>query len=354
MVWWVVVGLVVLTVGAESLVRGASAVARRFGIAPLAIGLTVVAVGTSAPEVAVTLLAALTGSPDVGVGNALGSNVFNVLVVLGVAALVRPLVVSAKLVWQDVPIMIGASLLVWALAADGRLGRGDGTVLVLLLAAYVGHTLRNARRESAEVQAEFAAEYGGPDTRPTAWRAAEIAVGLVLLVVGGRWLVAGGSDLARLVGLSELVIGLTIVAAGTSLPELATSLSATWRGERDIAAGNAIGSNIFNLLLVLGVGALVAPGGLAISPAALRFDLPVMVAVAVACLPIVASGHLIARWEGLLFLVYYGAYLTYLVLDGTGHDLLPAFSGMMLYFVLPLTAVTVAVMTMRRRVAADR
>lgn len=342
---WLVAGLALLVFGAELLVRGASALATRLGISPVVVGLTVVAIGTSAPEVAVTLHAALSGSPDLGVGNVIGSNVFNVLLVLGVSAVIAPLVVSARIVWWDVPIMIGASLLVWLLASDGAIGRGDGAVLLLLLVAYVGHMLRDARRETPDVQAEFA-EADRPPTS-AARHAGDIVVGLALLVLGARWLVAAATDIARGLGMSELVIGLTIVAAGTSLPELATSLLASWRGQRDIAAGNAIGSNVWNLLFVLGLSALLSPSGLPVSPAVLRFDLPVVVAVAVACLPIVVTGHLIARWEGCLFVAYFAAYTAYLLLASGSHDLLPAFSAVMLEFVIPLTVITLGVTVVR-------
>lgn len=347
---WLALGLALLVAGAELLVRGAAALAGRLGVSPLVVGVTIVAVGTSAPEVAVTVQAAAAGSPDLGVGNVLGSNVFNVLVVLGASAALSPIVVSARLVRWDVPVMIGASLLVWVLAADGRVGRIDGAVLLTLLAGYVLHALRGAGREAPAVEAEYA-EALGPRGAAAGLgrRIAEIVAGLVVLVVGARWLVAAGTDLARAFGLSELVIGLTVVAAGTSLPELATSLAATWRGERDIAAGNAIGSNVWNLLFVLGLAALVAPAGLPVAPATLRFDLPVMTAVAIACLPIVTTGHLIARWEGLLFLGYFVAYTTYLVLAGTSHDLLPAFSAIMLRFVIPLTVLTIGVTLLRSR-----
>ncbi len=344
---WLVAGLVVLVVGAEALVRGASAMARRFGVSPLVIGLTVVAVGTSAPEVFVTVQSAAAGSPDLGVGNVLGSNVFNVLLVLGASASIAPLVVSSSLVRRDVPIMIAATLLVWLLAADGRVGRADGLLLLVLLVAYVGHLVRDARLEDPVVAAGFAAEVGDASVDRLGRRVLDIVVGLALLVLGARWLVASGTDLARLLGLSELVIGLTVVAAGTSLPELATSIAATWRGERDMAAGNAIGSNVWNLLFVLGLAAVVAPAGLPVAPAALRFDLPVVTAVAIACLPVVTTGHVIARWEGAVFVAYFVAYATYLALDGTGHDLLPAYSAVMLEFVVPLTVLTLAVTLVR-------
>jgi cation:H+ antiporter len=202
------------------------------------------------------------------------------------------------------------------------------------------------RRESAAVRGEYAPEYGRKRS-PTAANLALVGAGLVFLVLGSRWLVNGAVAFARAFGVSELVIGLTIVAVGTSLPEVATSILAALRGERDIAVGNVVGSNLFNILLVLGVSALVSAAGLPAAPALLRFDLPVMIAVAVACLPVVGSGSVIARWEGALFFLYYAAYTVYLVLAAQQHDTLPAFSAAMQAFVLPLTAVTLAVVGWR-------
>jgi cation:H+ antiporter len=343
------VGMALLLGGAELLVRGASRLARGLGVSPLVIGLTVVAFGTSAPELAVTVGGALRGGPgaSIAVGNVVGSNIFNVLFILGLSAAIAPLVVHQRIVQLDVPLMIAASLLAAALGFDGAFGRADGALLFAGIVTYTGFLIRQSRRESAEVRAEYLSEFGA-DGAPRArggWlaNAVKVAVGLALLVLGARWLVEGAIAFARLLGLSELVIGLTIVAAGTSLPEIATSVLAALRGEREIAVGNVIGSNLFNLLCVLGVAALVAPHGLPVSPAAESFDIPVMVAVSVACLPIFFVGHCLARWEGFLFLGYYAAYVAYLLLDASGHDALPEFRAAMVGFVLPLTIVTLLV-----------
>ena len=341
-----VAGLGLLVLGAEWLVKGASRLAAALGISPLVIGLTVVAYGTSAPEMAVSVKSALTGQADIAVGNVVGSNIFNVLLILAVSAIITPLVVSSQLIRLDVPIMIGLSLLTLALAADGAIGRLDGALLFAGAIAYTVFQVVQSRKESAAIRDEYAKEFGGTRSGTVA-NLGLVAAGLVLLVLGSRWLVAGAVAFAQAYGLSELVIGLTIVAAGTSLPEVATSVLAALRGERDIAVGNVVGSNIFNILAVLGLSALVSPAGLHAPDALLRFDLPVMVAVALACLPIFASGALIARWEGVLFLAYYIAYTGYLVLDAQQHDALPAFSAAMETFVLPLTAITLAVMGWR-------
>jgi cation:H+ antiporter len=342
-------GLALLLGGAELLVRGASRLALRLGMTPLVIGLTVVAFGTSAPEMAIGVGAAWRGEADIALGNVVGSNIANVLLVLGLSALVTPMVVQRQLVRLDVPVMLAVSLAVLAMALDGSIGRFDGLLLVAAGVVYLVALLRLARRGNDAIAA--AAEADVPDPRAAQapwWRhALLVAGGLVLLVAGARWLVEGAVGIAQLMGVSELVIGLTVVAVGTSLPEIATSVLAAIRGERDLAVGNIVGSNLFNLLFVLGAASAIAPGGIAVSGAALNFDLPVMAAVAAACLPIFFTGHCIQRWEGALFLGYYLAYTAYLLLDAADHDALPAFSAMMMAFVVPLTVVTLAIVTAR-------
>jgi cation:H+ antiporter len=340
-------GLAVLTAGAEALVRGASRLALLAGISPLVVGLTVVAHGTSTPELVVSIGAGLEGNPDIALGNVVGSNVFNVLFILGAAGLVAPLMVARQLVRLEVPIMIGASLLAWAMALDGRIGKVDGALLTSGIVAYTGWSIWRSRREEAAKrvasgEAPPAAPPGGRG-RAVALGVTMVAAGLVLLVLGARWFVDGAVALARALGVSDLVIGLTIVAAGTSMPEVATSIVATIRGERDIAIGNVVGSNIYNLLAILGISSLVTPGGLPVAPSLLAFDLPVMVAVAVACLPIFLTGWSIARLEAAVFLGLYAAYSAFLVLKSQEHDALPAFSAVMLELVIPLVLLGVGV-----------
>lgn len=303
-------GLVALWLGAEWLVRGAAALAHRLGLSSLVIGLTVVAFGTSAPELAVSLRGALTGLADVAVGNVVGSNIANLGLILGLAALLRPVVAAAQLIRREVPLMIAVSLLLVALLADGRLGRGEGVVLVLGIVAYTAWSVVAARREGAEVEQEFSA--GEPGKSLSAGLAVlAVGGGLAVLVGGATVLVDGAVTLARAAGLSEAVIGLTLVAVGTSLPELATSTVAAVRGQGDIAAGNVIGSNIFNLLCILGVAATVrplAPGGIGI------VDLAVMVGFAVAVLPMLVTARRLSRWEGAALLAGYLAYTVWLLL----------------------------------------
>jgi cation:H+ antiporter len=344
-------GLVLLVLGAEALVRGAAKLAARFGISPLIIGLTVVAFGTSAPETAVSIQASLNGSGDIAVGNVIGSNIANILLILGLSALVAPLLVSRQLVRLDVPVMIGAGMLTFALAWNGSISRLDGAVLLALLLLYTLFLVIASKREQRRIQVDqFAVEYGTDEqAKPFGWvsQLLLILLGLGLLVIGSNLLIEGAVALARALGLSELVIGLTVIAVGTSMPELATSLLAVYRGERDIAVGNIVGSCIFNLLLVLGAGALVSANGLSISPNALAFDLPVMLAVFAACLPIFFSGYCINRWEGTMFFGYYLAYTLYLVMFSTGQPAIDLLRHAMTWYVLPLTAVTVLVIFLR-------
>jgi len=344
-----VLGLGTLVLGAEALVRGASKIALSLGISPLVVGLTIVALGTSSPEIAVSVGAVLDGQTDVAVGNVVGSNVLNVLLVLGVGALIAPLAVHSQLIRQEVPIMIGASLLLVVMIVDSRLGRLDGALLVLLLIAYMVFLVRQSRAEAREIREAYAE--GAP--RPGGWdrhwfvQAGLIVAGLGLLVLGANWLVEASIAFARVLGVSELVIGLTVIAVGTSMPEIAASIMAAVRGERDIAVGNVSGTHTFTILGCLGVSAVVSRDGLVIAPAVLNFDLWVMVAVAVACLPVFIAGRQIGRGKGVLFLAYYVAYVAYLILGAQQHDALDEFSAIMIGFVLPITIVTLVAMVIR-------
>jgi len=337
-----IAGLVLLLGGAELLVRGASRLAALAGISPLVIGLTVVAFGTSAPELAVSVRSALIGETgsNVAVGNVVGSNIFNVLVILGVSALITPLTVKSALCKVDVPIMIGCSALVLMLGLDGQLSRLEGGILLVGILTYTVSSIRAGRRESREVRQEYERAFGS-SARSVIAPALFSLVGLAMLTGGAGWLVEASLDIARSLGVSELVIGLTIVAGGTSLPEVATSIVASLRGERDIAVGNVVGSNIFNLLAVLGASSLASPTGIQISPLALRAELPIMLAVAVSCLPVFLTGSRISRNEGLYFLVSYGVYLAHEISvarhGGGFSDAGPAFYGILvLWAILPL------------------
>lgn len=349
-------GLILLVIGATSLVRGASKLALSLGISPLVVGLTIVAFGTSAPEVAVSVGAVLNGKTDIAIGNVVGSNIFNVLFILGLSALIAPLVVNLQLIRQEVPIMIGASLLLLALGIDGRLSFVDGGILFVLLLSYTVFLIVQSRRETPAVRDEYALEIkpsaaGTWDDRMPA-QLLLIGTGLAALVFGSDWLVQASVNFAKAMGVSDLIIGLTIVAAGTSMPEVATSITAAIKGERDIAVGNVVGSSTFNILGCLGLSGLVSGDlGLSLAPSLLAFDIWVMLAVALACLPIFITGGEIARWEGSVLLGYYVAYVAYLILAAQQHDALQTFSGAMLSFVVPLTMVTLVVLMIRRPAA---
>lgn len=336
-------GLAVLTVGAELLVRGSSRLAIAMGISPLVIGLTVVAYGTSAPEMVVSIQSSLIGQPDVALGNVVGSNIFNVLFILGVSAMIVPLRVSQQLIRIDVPLMIAVSILVFLLALDGRIGRLDGFLLAIGLIGYTSFAIITSRKEQAGIKAEYEAEFG--DTQQTRGGAKVVlnlilvAAGLGLLVLGSHWFINSAIVIARALGVSELVIGLTIVAAGTSMPEVATSIMAAIRGERDIAVGNVVGSNIFNILGVLGLSSVVSPGGVKVSEAALQMDIPVMIAVAAACLPVFFVGHVISRWNGVMFFAYFCAYTASFVIAETVPGFHRTYTIVLVGLVVPLTAI---------------
>ena len=314
------------------------------GISPLVVGLTVVAYGTSAPELVVSVQSSLAGQPDVALGNVVGSNIFNVLFILGLSAIIVPLRVSQQLIRIDVPLMIAVSILVLVMALDGGIGRLDGLLLVGGLMAYTVMAVVMSRREQAGIKAEYEAEFGLKKEVQSPGKVFVnlllVAAGLGLLVLGSKWFVDSAIVIARQLGVSELVIGLTIVAAGTSMPELATSIMAAIRGERDIAVGNVVGSNIFNILGVLGISSVVSADGVRVSTAAFQLDIPVMIAVAVACLPVFFVGHIISRWNGMMFFAYYCAYTASFVIAEMAPGYHRTFSFVMLGIVIPLTAVT--------------
>jgi cation:H+ antiporter len=349
MIWLFIGGLIALVAGAELLVRGASKLALSLGISPLVVGLTIVALGTSAPEVAVSVGAVLDGRGDIAMGNVVGSNIFNVLFVLGVSAAITPLIVNTQIIRQEVPIMIGASVLLLVLGLDGNLSFTDCALLLGLLVVYTVFLVIQSRRETKATVEHYEHEMESKSKWDARWavQLLLIVVGLGLLVLGSRWLVSASVSFAKSLGVSDLVIGLTIVAAGTSMPEVATSVMAAIRKERDIAIGNVVGSSTFNILGSLGIAGLAAPQGLAVAPAVINFDIWVMLAVAFACLPVFISGREIARWEGLVFLAYYVAYTAYLILLAQEHDALEPFSTVMMSFVVPLTIVTLVVVLLK-------
>ena len=344
-----IAGLVILIFGADLLVRGASRLAAAFGVSPLVIGLTIVAIGTASPEIAVSLQAAANSQGDLTLGNVLGSNIFNILFILGITSIVAPIVIAEQLIRKDAPIMLGVSLLTFLLASDGNLSAMDGVILFLFLVAYTIFALKQSRSESREVQIEYAREFSRKESltaKNTLTNIVFIVIGLGLLVWGSNWLVDSAVKIAKHIGISELVIGLTIVAVGTSLPEVATSVIAALKGESDIAIGNAVGSNIFNLLGVLGVGALVSPEGISVAERVLQFDFLVMVFVALVTLPIFYIDNRISRIEGSLLFAYYIIYVTYIILQAANSSTLSAVTLFIAFFV-PVTFIALVVIAIR-------
>ncbi len=360
-------GLIGLLVSGHFVVGAASKIGARFGLTPMVIGLTIVAAGTSAPELAVVFQSIAAEDTELAVGSIIGSNIANVLLVLGLTAAMGTIRVAARVVRVDVPVMIAASAALLVLSLDERLSRPDGILLVAGLVAFVVWTLRTAPR--AEVEAapngESTADGSPVEAADGTHDAGDRSIGLsgrgfvaqVGLLIGGiaglalaaRYVVSGAEGIAVSLGVPELIVGLTIVAIGTSTPEIVTTLIAAMNGERDLAVGNAVGSNIFNILLVLGSSTVIAPDGIAISRDALTLDLPILLAAAVACVPVVFWDNKLDRWEGGVFVAYYVAYLIFLVLDATGNRASDPFALVMLAFVMPLTALTVLVVVLRQR-----
>lgn len=306
------VGFVLLFGGGEWLVRGAVAVSRRFGLSPLLIGMTVVAWCTSAPELVVSMGAALDGRSDIAIGNVVGSNIFNVLGVLGAAALIAPIVIKTSELKRDTAVMLVSSIALALVAWTGEIGRLAGTALVAAVISYVWISYRSELRNNALPSAELHVHESEEIEAPSSvWvGVGYLAAGLVALVIGSRFLITGATDIARVLGVSEAVIGLTLVAVGTSLPELATSVVAAVRKHSDVAVGNVVGSNIFNILGILGITSLVRPIGVAEQIATI--DVWVMVAVAVALTPFLLVTGRIGRRAGAVALALYVAYVVVL------------------------------------------
>lgn len=331
---WFIIGLASLIGGAEMLVRSASSLAVRFGISKLIVGLTVVALGTSAPELAVSIESGLAGKTDIMLGNIVGSNISNILLILGIAALILPLKVNVKLIRVDVPVMIGITVLLFLFALNGSIAFWECLILIALLITYFLFLFRENKHTRAEADVERL-----PVSVPAQFIVG--IIGLILLVLGAHWLVDSAVIFAEMAGISELIIGLTIVSIGTSLPEIVTVIVAALKVERDIAVGNVIGSNILNILVVLGISGLFIPESIPVQPALLRFDLLILIAASFACLPIFFTRHKIDRLEGGVFLALYISYISYLFLASTRHAMLDVFSNTMLFFVLPLITVTI-------------
>lgn len=328
------------------MVKGAATIASKLGIAPVIIGLTVVAFGTSAPELAVSVAAALSGNADVALGNVVGSNIVNILLILGASAVIGGLAVLQRIIRFDIPLLIVVSVVAFGMALDNTIGRIDGIILFAGILAYTTWLVRQARSERTDVVEEYTESIetleGGAVERPLWFNAGLVLAGLTVLVVGSQLLVNSATEIAEAAGVSDLVIGLTVVAVGTSLPELATSILAAMRGQRDIAVGNVIGSNLFNLMTVLGLTSIVSSDGIPVSDVSLRLDFPVMLAATIVLVPIVWNGFEIKRWEGFVLIAFYIIYVTYLILDANDSDA-TGVVGPAALIVAPLVILTFAV-----------
>ncbi len=311
----IVVGLVALILGAELVVRYGSRLARRMGVPPLLVGLTIVSIGTSAPELAVGIDAVRSGAASLAIANIAGTNVVNLLLILGLSAILRPIVLHLQTIKLDLPAMALAAALVVVLSLDGTFSILDGILLTALAIVYTALLVVFARRESALVASEFAEEYPPEPTQGgrAILHIALLVAGLVVIVLGAGWLVDGSVQLARALGVTDAIIGLTIVAIGTSAPELATTIVSTIRGDRDIAIGNLIGSSTYNLTLILGVSLLFSPGHIDIDPQLVLIDLPLMLLVSLVCIPVFLTGKRVSRAEGIMFVSAYAVYLGFLL-----------------------------------------
>ncbi len=340
-----IAGLAALIGGAELFLRGVDHFGVKWRVSPLIMGLTVVAFATGAPELAISIQAAASGNADLVLGNIIGSNIANILLILGISAIIRPLVVKLRVVQIDVPIVIAASILLYIVAFDGQLTKIDGVWLLIGLVLYSIFTFFQIKKErkSQPEETDFEAE---ERKLASGWffyvkNIGYLIIGLGLIVQGSDWMVQSAVELATILGLSQLVIGLTIVSIGTSLPEVATSIATIRKGNTDMAVANVLGSNLYNILLTLGLTIVIAPNVLDVSAAAIALDLPFMVAVSIVCIPVFVAGFDITKTDGSIFLFYYGSYLTYLVLEAVGSPLLPPIETVMIYAIVPATVIYV-------------
>ncbi|SMO53814.1 calcium/sodium antiporter [Gracilimonas mengyeensis] len=343
-----IIGLVLLITGAELFLNSVDKFGIAWRISPLIMGLTVVAFATGAPELAISLQAAADGQPDLVLGNIIGSNISNILLILGITGVLAPLAITNKVIKRDIPMVLAASVLMYVLAMDGWLTPLDGFIILAALVAYsmfIYFQIKSDRKKNTGEDLSNAAQEilkGSPTWFYTKYLFLLLG-GLVMIVAGSRLMVDAAVTIAEVLGVSELIIGLTIVSIGTSLPEVATSLSAARKGDSDTAIANVLGSNLYNILLTLGLTIVIAPGALSVSAEAIRFDMPVMIIVVVACLPLFWPGKELGRAEATGFLLYYASYLGYLVLLAMGHAVVDTFELVMIWGIIPLTILLIIV-----------
>lgn len=320
------------------MVRSVSRFAVFLGIPKLIIGLTVVAFGTSAPELAVSIQAGIEGQTDLMLGNIIGSNISNTLLILGISALIIPLKVNRKLIKTDVPIMVLITIVLYLFALNGLISFWECISLSAMLVFYLIYLVRESGKSHLTAS-------NRKKQSPVLFIVDLILMilGFAGLIFGAQWLIDSSLIFAEMAGVSELIIGLTVVAIGTSLPEIVVAVAAALKGERDIAVGSVVGSNILNILAVLGVSGLFIPGGIPVQDVLLSFDMIVLIIASIACIPLFYTGHVVSRWEGGTLLAFYLAYVCYLYLSATAHELLGVFGYVMIYLVLPVSLVIILV-----------
>lgn len=352
-------GLAGLIATGSAIVSGATTIGLRIGLPPLVVGLTIVAAGTSAPELAVVWRAVDAGDPGLALGSVIGSNIANILLVVGLVAAFGAIPVARRTQRVELPVMVAASIATLVLAADGSIGRGDGAILLTGLIVFVTSMIVTQRRTPGDETTSATADATDIEVaaRPTARRTLGaiglFAIGVVGVAFSAQFVVSAAEDIALSLGIPELVVGLTVLAIGTSAPEIVTSVIAALKGRSDIAIGNAIGSNVFNLLFVLGIVS-VTHSDLPVADELIRLDLPVMIGAAVLCIPIAITGSAITRWEGIAFVGLYAGYTVFLVLDGLGESSAPFVGLGTLAAIAPILALTIRVLTRRRAAAATR
>ena len=335
-----ILGLAGLIVGAEFFLRAVDRFGLKWGVSPMVMGLTVVAFATGAPDLAISLKAAMKDSADLVLGNIIGSNIANILLILGITGFITPLQIKLRIVRIDVPIVIAMSIVLYLLALDGVLSLTDGIVLLLGLLTYSVFTFLQIRKNKVDISDLYDHDEEVELATGTLFYVKNLGLllaGLALIALGANWMVSSAVTIAKLLGMSELVVGLTIVSIGTSLPEVATSMTAARKGNADIAVANVLGSNIYNIMLTLGLTIVVTPGVLEVSRNALMLDMPFMIAVAVGCIPIFLTGFDLDRKDASLFLFYYAGYLIYLILEATGSEYLGWIEKGFFFGILPFT-----------------
>lgn len=339
-----VIGLVALVYGADLFLKGVDAFGIKWRISPVIMGLTVVAFATGAPELAISIKAAANGSADLVLGNIIGSNIANILLIIGIGSVMKAIAITPRILKVDLPIVLFVSLVLYWISSDGSLSKLDGVILISMLIAYSIFTFFQIKKSRAEHKIVDLYE---PNINPDnlddglkfyAINLGWLAIGLVMIVMGSDWMVDSAIEIATLFGISELIIGLTIVSIGTSLPEVATSIAIIRKGNPESAIGNVLGSNLYNVLLTLGITILITPQVLQVSSIAINFDLPIMVGVIILCFPIFITGMKITRSEGVVFLLYYASYLTILTLDAISSPYSESFDFAMIWIVIPATA----------------